>query len=175
MGSNLEFKNTEVAAQFLAGASGNLATVDLGLTYTVQGAVNVYLYGNASGLPGTNLGLLGSGTPTAALGTTSSNLVSFAVAGTIPVTMGTTYWLVLKPTNTSMADAWNLSSPAVPRWVGVSFNDSTWAAFVETLPAFRITAQGAAGAPDSGDTILLLLGSATALFVLQRMLPRQRC
>jgi len=51
-------------------ASGNLALVDLGLTFDAghQGPVNVYLYGDAGGSPdNANQTLLGSGTPSALL------------------------------------------------------------------------------------------------------------
>jgi hypothetical protein len=169
---------SEWAAQFTAGASGNLATVDLGLTYDTinpNGPVNVYLYGDTSGSPGTNLALLGSGTPTGVLGTTNNSLVSFAVAGTIPVTMGTTYWLVLAPADlTHHLVWWNNSSPAVSGSVAFSVDGTTWSSFGGlTLPAFRLTATSAAGVPDSGGTFLLLLGSVAALLALERMLPRQ--
>jgi len=60
--------NEEIAAQFTAGASGNLANVALGLTYRLGTdpafrAVNVFLYGDASGSPdNANQTLLGSTT-----------------------------------------------------------------------------------------------------------------
>ena len=63
--------NEEIAAQFTAGASGNLANVALGLTYRLGTdpafrAVNVFLYGDASGSPdNANQTLLGSTTPIA--------------------------------------------------------------------------------------------------------------
>src|SRR3954470_4118226 len=66
----------EEAAQFTAGASGNLTTVDLGLTYISDFAalpVDVYLYKNASGFPDTtNQTFLGSGTPTNTFGTNNT-------------------------------------------------------------------------------------------------------
>ena len=165
---------TEIAAQFTAGASGNLATVDLGLTYVTQGAANVYLYGDASGLPdNANQTFLGSGTPTAVFGTTNNTLVSLAVAGTVPVTMGNVYWLVLKPGAANEEDAWNLGAAA--GLVAISSDDITWSngsGGVVFLPAFRITASGGASVPDSGSTILLLLGSVTTLFGVQRMFRR---
>jgi hypothetical protein len=169
----------EVAAQFTAGTSGNLATVDLGLNYASSsqaGPVNVYLYADASGLPdNASQTFLGSGTPTTLSGTTNNTLVSFSVAGTIPVTIGTTYWLVLKPASSSMFDIWNFSL-ATTGLVANSLNDSTWNAGTTTLPAFRITAAGAAtGVPDSGSTILLMLGSVAALLVLRQIFPREPC
>jgi hypothetical protein len=169
----------DIAAEFTAGASGDLANIDLGLTFSagVSGPVNVFLYGDASGTPdNANQTLLGSGTPTVAFGTTNNSLVSFAVAGTVPVTMGTTYWLVLKPAAATGFDVWNLSSPATPGSVDTSADHATWTGVgpAAILPAFRITASGAAGVPDSGATFLLMLGSLAALLALHRMLPRQQ-
>ena len=172
--------NHEVAAQFTAGASGNLATVDLGLTYFTGTnpafrAVNVYLYGDASGLPNNaNQTLLGSTTPVAEFnGITNNSVVNLSVAGSVPVTSGSLYWLVLKPTSIATTDAWNLSLPVASGLVAASFDDTTWAASNSNiLPAFRLTVTSTV--PDSGATILLMLGSVGALFPLQRILQNRR-
>ena len=62
----------EIGAQFTAGASGFLATVDLGITKDndmFSGAVNVFLYGDANGIPdNANQSFLGSATDTAMFG-----------------------------------------------------------------------------------------------------------
>ena len=104
--------NGEIAAQFTAGASGNLANVALGLTYRLDTdpafrAVNVFLYGDASGSPdNANQTLLGSSTPIALFdGVTNNSVVSFSVAGTVPVAMGSLYYVVLKPTSLGTTDA----------------------------------------------------------------------
>jgi hypothetical protein len=134
----------EDAAQFTAGASGNLATVYLGLTYgrTPPLPVNVYLYGDAGGSPdNANQIFLGSVTPIAFYGTTNNSVVSFSVAGTVPVTVGSTYWLVLKPTPSNEYNTWNASFPAVPGMTDYSIVDSgIWASYGPILPAFRLTA-----------------------------------
>ena len=68
------------------------------MTYVTQGAANVFLYHDASGLPdNANQTFLGSVTPTAVFGTTNNTVVSLTVTGSVPVTMGNVYWLVLKP------------------------------------------------------------------------------
>ena len=165
---------TESAAQFTAGVSGNLTTVDLGLTYApafTPEPVNVFLYGNVSGAPdNANQTLLGTATPTSAFLTTNNSVISFNVAGTVSVTMGATYWLVLKPAVSGEFDVWNSSLPPVIGTLGASYNDSTWNDSAAVLPAFRLSALSATSAvPDSGGTILLLLGSVLTLFVLQRI------
>jgi hypothetical protein len=169
----------DIAAKFIAGASGDLANIDLGLTFSagVSGPVNVFLYGDASGTPDNlNQTLLGSGTPTVAFGTTDNSLVSFAVAGTVPVTIGTTYWLVLKPAAATGFDVWNLSSPPTPGSVDTSADHATWTGVgpAAILPAFRLTATSATGVPDSGATFLLLLAALIPLFFSQRNLIRRQ-
>ena len=165
----------EVAAQFTAGASGNLAIIDLGLTYVTQGAANVFLYHDASGLPdNANQTFLGSVTPTAVFGTTNNTVVSLTVTGSVPVTMGNVYWLVLKPGAANEEDAWNLGAAA--GFGATSSDDVTWSTSggVVFLPAFRITASGGATVPDSGGTLLLMVGSVAVLFALHRMCPCQQ-
>ena len=167
----------EVAAQFTAMTSGNLATVDLGLTFFsghTPGAVNVFLYADSAGSPNNAIQtFLGSGTPTAKFGTTNNSLVSFTVAGTVPVVMGTDYWLVLKPANTDVADLWNQSITA-GSMVKLSNDDSRW--FDEgtpILPAFRITAQEGGAVPDGSSTSALLAIAIAVMFelnLLQRKL-----
>ena len=166
----------ESAAQFTAGASGDLATVYLGLTYGRNAnPVNVYLYGDASGSPdNANQIPLGSVAATAAYSTTNNSVVSFAVAGTVPVTMGSTYWLVLKPSGSNVDSDWNASFPPVSGMTDYSIDDSgIWASYSAVLPAFRLTTAPSA-VPDSGSTILLMLGALAPLLVLQRKLIRRR-
>jgi hypothetical protein len=169
----------EGAAQFTALTSGNLTTVDLGLTFDSKfqdgtdssGPVNVFLYGNAMGLPdNADQIFLGSGTPTAELGFTNNSLVSFTVAGTVPVTVGSTYWLVVKPGNATEALAWNLSSPAVPGNQDFSTDDARWLNNGTVLAAFRLSATAAV--PDSGMTAVLMLIAVTTLLGLRHRMER---
>ena len=165
----------EEAAQFTAMASGNLATVDLGLTGTNTGAVNVFLYADSAGSPNNAIQtFLGSGTPTAAFGTTNNSLVSFTVAGTVPVVMGTDYWLVLKPANVNVSVAVNwMQSLATAGSIKASLDDSTWLDNGEPiLPAFRITAQGAA-VPDGSSSTSALLAIAIAVMFGLNLLQRK--
>ena len=155
----------EIASQFVAGASGNLATVDLGLLY-FSGfqalPVNVYLYGDADGLPDNgNQTFLGSGTPTAEYDCiTNNSLVSFAVSDTVPVTLGTTYWLVLKPAVTNESNSWNFAFPWVPGSLAGSYDDSTWSGGpTPQLPAFRLTARNATV------TVQMMRGVSDSVFV----------
>ena len=168
----------EEAAQFTAGTSGNLATVSLGLTYLsgfVALPVNVYLYSDTSAAPNNAAQtFLGSATPTAAYSTTNSSVITFSVAGTVPVTIGTTYWLILKPSSSNEFDIWNESSPQVLGKTDQSTDDSTWSQISPFLPAFRLTASPAVGVPDSGNTILLMLVAMVPLLFFQQKLIRRQ-
>ena len=90
--------------------------------------------------------------------------------------MGTDYWLVLKPANVNVSVAVNwMQSLATAGSVKASFDDSTWVDNGEPiLPAFRITAQGAA-VPDGSSTSALLAIAIAVMFglnLLQRKLVR---
>ena len=169
------YSDIEEAAQFTAGASGDLASVDLGLTYFTgftATPVNVYLAGNGSSpFDPSNEIFLGSGTPTAAYQSTNNSVVGFSVSGTVPVTIGTTYWLVLKPASATGLDVWNAAADPGPV-LGVEdvqghVNGPLFTASYPFLPAFRLTASGVSSVPDSGNTLLLFCGAVATLLVLR--------
>jgi hypothetical protein len=148
VGNVFPYANLEAAAQFTAGASGNLTTVDLGLTYDqpdgfVATPVDVYLAGS-SGSPfdPANETFLGSTTPIGIYGFTNNSVVSFAVAGTVPVTMGSIYRLVVKPSTTNGLDVWNTSLGQVPGVTNEAYTLNGVPAIDQYafLPAFRLTA-----------------------------------
>jgi hypothetical protein len=149
-----------------------LATVDLGLLFqpgTTPGHVNVFLYGDAAGSPdNADQTLLGSTTAT-----TFPGLASFTVSGNVSVTMGSVYWLVLKPADVNQHTAWMNSLPQVTGGKDFSRDDVTWEFFPNNiLEAFRITAQGPT-VPDSGSTLLFMLVLIPALLVLQHWPSRR--
>jgi hypothetical protein len=129
----------ESAARFTALTSGPISQVDLGLTLRDGGAVNVFLYGDASGSPD-NLSqiLLGSVTPTVAFGTTNNAIVSLVPTGTVMVTQSVPYWLVLKPANDTVRETWNRSLGVVGIQ-DVSLDDMNWIQANTTIAAFEIT------------------------------------
>jgi hypothetical protein len=141
----------EVAAPFVAAVSGNLTTIELGLTWVTLPAttVNVFLYGDAGGAPdNSNQIFLGSGAPTTQFGFSGPNfpLVTIAVTGSVSVAAGSNYWLVLKPVAPIGFDVWNKSDTTFGQPY-FSIDDSTWAPPgedppnpLDTLPAFRISA-----------------------------------
>jgi hypothetical protein len=163
-------------------ASGDLFRVDLGLTVRDDlnlhaGPVDVFLFGDAGGSPDSaNQTMLGSGTPTVLNGMTNSSLVMVSVAGNVPVTMGSTYWLVLETRRVpgkEVRDFWNFSEPVVTGSVAGSNNAVDWTVRTpRDLPAFRIITF--APIPDSGWTLLLMLISIPVLLVLQRVLRNER-
>ncbi len=166
--------NYEVAAGFVAGVSGNLATVELGVSFrNVPAALNVFLYSDVGGAPdNANQILLGSVIPSAQFGSSNNSIVSFTVAGSVSVTMGTSYWLVLKPAAAgTSADVWNYSFS--PGNLDTSTDDSTWNPLFESNErAFRLTAYSAV--PDGGSTVLLLAIALASLCVIERVCGRER-
>jgi hypothetical protein len=167
---------TEYAAGFTAQTSGDLATVDLGLTYFVQGIVNVFLYGTTQQLGPDNNSqtFLGSCIPTAENGTTNNSVVSFTVGGIVPVTAGTNYYLVLKGGDATGHELWNNSDPPVSSGTpnfGAAFStdDTNWTFNEATLPAFRLTAIEAVPEPATYAAACM-----AAVVLLVRALRRRR-
>lgn len=168
----------EAAAEFATIASVNGAwKIELGLTKiqnTSGGPVNVFLYGNAAGVPdNTDQTFLGTVTPTQFFGTTNNSLVSLTVMG-VPLIQGLNQWIVLKPGAADTHDIWNDSATSTFCCSGASADDVNWVinspgSFTQ---AFRITAITAV--PDSGGSLLIMLVSVPALLVLQRVLRNQR-
>ena len=169
------------AMQFTAGATGNIATVDLGLTFGESdnpAPVNVFLYGNLPGVPADSPDnamqtFLGMATPTARFTTTNNSIVTLNVAGIVPLTSGTKYWLGLLPTSADV-QVWNQADPEVDSLVAFT-NDggATWFPSISPLSAFRITVN-AAGVPDSGGTIVLMLCGIGMLIAFRSKLPPRR-
>lgn len=180
-GGNVGAGFTDVAAQFVAGGTGFLSTVDLGVTYISQSPVSAYLYADAAGMPDNlNQIFLGSGTPTGQFNTTNNYVLSLSVSNVAPVTVGTTYWLVLKiadPVNGF--DQWNWNTTGAVGAVDLTFDDSNWIQVSPTitLPAFRLLAselpptptQPGNGVPESGGTLAMLVGTMATLFGFRRL------
>jgi hypothetical protein len=169
----------EAAAEFATDGDVNGPwRLDLGLTKvqnTSGGPVNVFLYGNAAGSPdNTDQTLLGSVTPTQFFGTTNNSLVSLTVMG-VPLIGSLNQFIVLKPGAADTHDVWNDSTGPNSLFCcsGASADDVNWVMNSpgDVTQAFRITALGV---PDSGGTLLIMLGSAAALFALQRVLRNER-
>ena len=166
----------EAAAEFAPLISVNGAwTIELGLTKNPGGPVDVFLYGNAAGVPdNTDQTFLGSVTPTESFGTTDDSLVSLTVSG-VPLTQNLNLWIVLKPGAADTQAVWNDSATSNFSSSGFSTDDVNWT--IKTIgsftQAFRITTE-ITTVPDSGTTLLLILGSVAALLVLQRVLRNER-
>ena len=168
----------EAAAEFATISDVNEPwKLDLGLTRipnTSGGPVDVFLYGNAAGVPNnTDQTFLGSVTPTQFFGTTNNSLVSLTVMG-VPLIQGLNQWIVLKPGAADTHDVWNDSATSTFCCSGASADDVNWVinspgSFTQ---AFRITAITAV--PDGDNSLLIMLVSVAALFALQRVLRNER-
>jgi VPDSG-CTERM motif len=162
-----------IAAQFTARATGNLAMVDLGMRFSQSfgpGIFNAYLYNDADGAPNSADPIfLGSG---GSFFGTYNTLVSLPVAGAVPVTKGSSYWLSLQPAFVNAWSFWDFSLPLVLGTVDFSSNGTTWhpAGTPAEMPAFRLTATSSV--PDSGSTVAMLAGSFVMLLGLRRYARR---
>jgi hypothetical protein len=159
-----------IAAQFTAQASGNLRTVDLGMSFDQffgPGMFNVYLYNDAGGAPdSTNPIFLGSD---GLSGTFHfSTLISLPISGSVSVSAGSSYWLSLQPAFENAWSFWDFSSPLLLGTVDYSRDGTTWflAGTSQEMPAFRLTATSTV--PDSSSTIILLAYSSFVLLGLRR-------
>jgi hypothetical protein len=148
------------AAKFTAMKSGNLATVYLGLTKSgfqnpeESGPVSVFLYRDAAGsLNIATQTYLGTVAPTKQYDTTNNSVVRLPVAGTVPVSQGLDYWLVLKAAAPGMHAVWNhslgrqrqngwVTDPVYVGSIAVWDYGGPWKTFNDHwLPAFGITAR----------------------------------
>lgn len=160
-----------IAAQFTAQASGNLRTVDLGMTFDPflgPGMFNVYLYKDTGGVPNASSATFLGSDGSFGSDISFSTLVSLPVSGIVPVSAGSSYWLSLQPAFVNAWSFWDFSSPLLLGTVDYSRDGTTWflAGTSQEIPAFRLTA--ASTVPDSSSTMLLLMGSSAALFRLHR-------
>ncbi len=166
----------EEAARFMAAGSGQLATIDLGLTWeNTPGPVQVFLYGDAVGTPNIlSQTLLGSVTPTGQFDTTNDSVVTLTVPTGVSLTAGTAYWLVLKPGDDMGQSIWNESFSS-PGAVDFTRDDFAWQPipnntdFPVLLPAFRLTISGVGAAvPETGSALELLFASFSVIVLLQQ-------
>jgi len=103
------------ANEFVAGASGSISQIDIGIG-TVLGANSFFvaLYEASGGEPGTLIGQWSNLTATETFGQCCGLVTISGISG-VSVVAGTSYFLVLGPTNldSSTSDMWNLNSTGV--------------------------------------------------------------
>lgn len=105
-----------IAMSFVPNASGTITVVILGITFNVgdDGNVNLFLASNPMTVGGvTTFGSeqsLGTATTTAQFGTTNSTLTTVNAPAPLPIFSGTTYYLVMVPSDATSSVVWNENS-----------------------------------------------------------------
>ncbi|HEY5048523.1 MAG TPA: choice-of-anchor R domain-containing protein [Rhizomicrobium sp.] len=129
------------AAAFTPTATGKVTELEIGVGY-VSGtnSVNVGLYSDASGVPGTAL----ASADVTGLGTFGSCCMTAILKKRVAVTAGTQYWVVLSTdsTNTNVWAAWNFNSTDQIDPVTEAYNSGTGWASYSGVPAFSFAVMG---------------------------------
>lgn len=170
IGNGSNGPNSNVAAGFTSNTTGFLSTVVFGVTFIgLPEPMNVVFYTDNAGSPNTaNQTLLGQVTPTTAFGPAQNNsVVTLVVAGNVALTIGTAYWIGLLPVNPTENEVWNSSLPATIGPVALGANGSYSDIGITGQPAFRVTARTGNGVPETGSTLVLLLGAVGMLAALR--------
>jgi hypothetical protein len=163
----------EQAAQFTAQASGFLSTVELALNrpgnHTAD-PVSVFLYGDLNGSPdNSEQTFLGSVGPAGVFPQSNNAVATLDVSSQVTLSLGTTYWLVLKPAIPDGLTFWNFSTNTVGQMRN-SVDDSTWYPSGDPrIAAFRINVMPV---PEPNSTVLLSIGLAVSLLLIRRRIDR---
>jgi hypothetical protein len=131
--SNSPLYNGPIGESFTVGATGGTltnATIGIANSIAEPGTVDLALYADSSGLPGAELGDLGT---VSAPASTGVGELSFSPTATLSLDSDTTYWLVATETPDDLNLNWTGTIPGndtgLPGWsTGVQANDffGTW-------------------------------------------------
>ncbi|MGD0192443.1 MAG: choice-of-anchor R domain-containing protein [Rhizomicrobium sp.] len=129
------------AAAFTPSANATVSELDIGVGY-VSGtnSVNVGLYSDASGVPGTAL----ASADVSGLGTFGSCCMTATLKKKVAVTAGTQYWVVISTDSKSQSTwaAWNFNSTDQIDPVTEAYNEgSGWTSY-SGVPAFSFAVMG---------------------------------
>jgi hypothetical protein len=176
-----DVSNETWADEFLTGSSPLVLTDVIALLAKTSGTgtVTAYLYGNASGLPGTQLDTIASVSTSALPGTAGD--VTFTGptgAGAIQLAASTEYWIVLSGSQNAISDAsWQISQVENGAGaVGVTgqnhaeFTGSGWTSFAnntftDTIPELEVDASAI---PEPATVAILGAGLAGLGVLLRR-------
>jgi hypothetical protein len=102
-----------IAMSFVPNATGTITVVILGITFNMSadGNVNLFLASNPTTMAGmTTFGseqALGTATTTSQFGTTNSALTTVSSPAPLQIFSGTTYYLVMTPSDANTSVVWN--------------------------------------------------------------------
>lgn len=149
-------------ASFLSSATYTLTDAEvLVVALSGQEDFNLYLYSDSSGLPGTDLGEIGSGAASSTTG-----YVTVDASGSLTLTSGDTYWLVMGPANSDTNVLWyEGGSTKVPTATGTP---GSFSGIGDTTLQFEID-----GTPVPEPSSLWLIGGVTMLLCLVKRRKEQ--
>lgn len=120
-----------VATPFVPGANYDVTSVNLLLGWAGSGndpTVDVGIYSDSSGSPGTLLDVLAPVTITAVEGTPAAPaLYSASITGTVPIVEGEQYWIVVLSSASETFDGWYYNSDGSDQPYA-TYDGATWTA-----------------------------------------------
>ena len=157
------------AFQFVSGASGSINRVVLPMQYFsgVSSEFNVEVFSDSGGVPGNNLGVLGR-VHGVQFGAPPPPPVQLVPTGTVALSSGTPYWLVLRSIGDSFG-SWHVNDHGEQGLrASQSSGSQTWMTSTNTRVAFRIEVASACYANCDGSTTAPVLNIADFVCFQQR-------
>ena len=157
------------AFQFVSGASGSINRVVLPMQYFsgVSSEFNIEVFSDAGGVPGNNLGVLGR-VHGVQFGTSPPPPVQLMPTGTVALTSGTTYWLVVRSIGDSFG-SWHVNDHGEQGLrASQSSGSQIWATSTNTRCAFRIEVASACYANCDSSTAAPVLNVSDFTCFLQK-------
>jgi hypothetical protein len=165
----------DTAASFTASSDTTLTQIDVALTTPSADdtqAISIDLESDNGGSPGTVIESWDLNGPFPIFGSTSNTVQTLLSNGTVSLSAGTEYWLVIAPQSDNTLVVWDLSSNESAPGTGTELSSAgVWSSAPGTV-AFDV--QGSQSPVPEPSTWPLLGGAAIALAIAVRRRPMRR-